>query len=199
MQNPWDLRQERALSVMDVPHRAVISFNYELPFGKGKWIGNGWSRGVNLVAGGWVVSGFVTLQTGYPIVPTLTSPNLLEGLQRPNLIGDPSMPGSVRDRLDNYFNVNAFSRPAADTFGSAPRTLSYRTPGVGNADMVLSKQFRVREGHTLEFRLEAFNALNGVTFGTPNASFGGTTFGQINSYAGGYSARQVQFGVRYDF
>ena len=48
----------------------------------------------------------------------------------------------------------------------------------------------VREGHSVEFRLEAFNALNGVVFGAPNASYGGTAFGQINGYAGGFGARK---------
>lgn len=199
VQNLWNLTLERSVSVMDIAHRAVVSFSYELPFGRNKAIGSGWSRPLDLLAGGWVASGLLTFQTGYPIVIGMGSPNLLEGRQRPNLIGDPSKPGSVRDRLDAYFNTAAFSTPAADTYGSAPRTLNYRGPGIANADLVLGKQFRVYEGQTLEFRLEAFNALNGVAFGMPNAAFGGTTFGQINNYAGGLGARQIQFAVRYDF
>jgi hypothetical protein len=199
VQNVWNLKQERSVSVMDVSHRAVVSCSYELPFGRNKAIGSGWSRPLNMLAGGWVASGLLTFQTGYPIVIGMASPNLLEGRQRPNLIGDPSMPGSVRERLDAYFNTAAFSNPGVDTFGTAPRTLNYRGPGIANADLVLGKQFRVYEGQTVEFRLEAFNALNGVSFGMPNAAFGGTTFGQINNYAGGLGARQIQFAVRYDF
>ena len=134
-----------------------------------------------------------------PIITALTSGNLLEGSQRPDLIGDPSMPGSVRQRLDNYFNVAAFSRPAADIYGTAPRTLGYRTPGFSNADLTLGKRFYIRERDAIEFRLEAFNALNGVSFAGPNSSFGGNTFGQINDYASGFSARQLQLALRYDF
>jgi hypothetical protein len=122
-----------------------------------------------------------------------------EGIQRPNLIGDPSRPGPVRGKLDNYYNAAAFSRPAADTYGSAPRTLGYRVPGMKNADLTLGKRFPVRDRGAFEFRLEAFNALNGVVFGTPNGSYGGTTFGQITGYASGYGARQLQFAIRYDF
>lgn len=199
VQNPWNLRQERSLSVFDVAHRAVISFAYEFPFGRGRLLGNTWNRALDMLAGGWEVSGILTFQGGYPIVIGLQSPNLLEGRQRPNLIGDPSRPGSVRDRLDNYFNEAAFSRPAADTFGSAPRTLNHRGPGVSNADLTLGKSFRIREEHAVRFRLEAFNAFNGVVFGAPNPTFGGTTFGQINGYAGGFGPRQIQFAIRYDF
>lgn len=199
VQNIWDLRQERSLSPLDVAHRAVISFVYELPIGRGRAFGRNWNRPLDLVAGGWVLSGVLTMQGGFPVVTALTSGNLLAGTQRPNLIGDPSMPGSVRDRLDNYFNTAAFSRPATDDYGSAPRILNYRNPGFSNADLTLGKRFYVREKNSIEFRLEAFNAANGVAFGSPNASYGGTTFGQITSYASGFNPRQIQLALRYDF
>jgi hypothetical protein len=199
IQNLWDLRQERSLSPLDVAHRGVVTFVYELPIGRGRAFGANWGRALDLLAGGWNLSGILTMQGGFPTIINMTSPNLLEGSQRPNLIGNPSMPGSVRDRLDNYYNAAAFSRPAADAYGSSPRTLSYRQPGFSNADLTLGKRFYLRERDAIEFRLEAFNALNGVAFGAPNASFGGTTFGQINNYASGFSARQLQIAVRYDF
>jgi hypothetical protein len=199
IQNLWDLTQERSISPLDVSHRAVVTFVYELPIGRGRPVGTRWNRALDAIAGGWNVSGVMTFQSGFPTIITMTSPNLLEGSQRPNLIGDPSMPGSVRDRLDNYFNVAAFSRPAADTYGSAPRTLSYRQPGFSNADLTLGKRFPIREKDAVEIRLEAFNAMNGVAFGPANTSFGGTTFGQINNYASGFNARQLQIAVRYDF
>ena len=199
VQNIWNLRHERAISVTDVAHRAVVTFVYELPFGRGRAVGQNWNRAVDAVLGGWKSSGVFTMQGGFPVVIGLTGGNLLEGVQRPNLIGDPSMPGSVRDRLNNYFNAAAFSRPDADTFGSAPRTLSYRNPGIRNADLTLGKNFRIREGHIVELRMEAFNAFNGVVFGKPNASVGGNAFGLITGYAGGFGPRQLQFAVRYEF
>jgi hypothetical protein len=199
IQTIWNLRLERSLSPLDVAHRGVISFVYELPFGRGRAVGGQWSRALDLLGGGWNVSGILTLQGGFPIVTALTSGNLLEGSQRPNLIGDPSRPGSVRDRLSSYFNLAAFSVPPADTYGTAPRTLSYRTPGFSNADLTLGKRFYIREKDAIEFRLEAFNAPNGVAFAAPNSSFGSTTFGQINGYASGFTARQIQIALRYDF
>jgi hypothetical protein len=199
VQNIWDLRKERSVSPLDVQHRAVISFVYELPVGRGRAFGKNWNRAVDLIAGGWVISGVLTMQGGFPAVIALTSGNLLAGSQRPNLIGDPTMPGSVRDRLDNYFNVAAFSRPATDVYGSSARTLGYRNPGFSNADLTLGKRFYIRERDSIEFRLEAFNATNGVSFGVPNGSYGGTTFGQITSYASGFNPRQIQLALRYDF
>jgi hypothetical protein len=199
IQTIWNLRLERSVSPLDVAHRGVISFVYELPFGRGRSIGKQWNKALNLLGGGWNVSGILTMQGGFPIVTALTSGNLLEGSQRPNLIGDPSMPGTVRQRLDRYFNVAAFSRPPVDTYGTAPRTLGYRTPGFSNADLTLGKRFYIRERDAIEFRLEAFNALNGVSFAAPNSSFESNVFGQINDYASGFSARQIQLALRYDF
>jgi hypothetical protein len=199
VQNIWNLQLERALSVTDIAHRAVLTLVCELPFGRKRVWGTSWNRAMDAVLGGWNVSGVITLQGGFPIVIGMTGANLLEGVQRPDLIGDPSRPGSVRERLDGYINPNAFSRPPADVFGSAPRTLSYRHPGVRNADLTLGKTFYLWEGHRAEFRLEAFNAFNGVVFGKANSSFGSNAFGLISSYAGGFGPRQLQIAVRYEF
>ena len=162
-------------------------------------LGSSWGKALDLVAGGWAISGMATAQTGYPIVPGLAAANLLEGAQRPNLIGNPSVSGPVRAKLDNYFNVSAFGTPAPDTYGSAPRTLNYRSPGIFNADLTLGKKFRVREGHAVEFRLEGFQCLQQRRIRHPAANFGGTTFGQINNYAGGMGPRELQIALRYDF
>lgn len=199
VQNIWNLRLERAVSVTDVAHRGVLTMVYELPFGRKRLWGSSWNRALDALAGGWNVSGIITLQSGFPVVIAMSGGNLLEGVQRPNLIGDPSQPGSVRQRLDRYFNPDAFSRPPADVFGSAPRTLSYRNPALRNADLTLGKTFHLWEAHRAEFRLEAFNALNGVAFGKPNASYGSNAFGLISSYAGGMGPRQLQIAVRYEF
>ncbi|MGH9719334.1 MAG: carboxypeptidase regulatory-like domain-containing protein, partial [Bryobacteraceae bacterium] len=123
LQNWKNLRLERSLSVSDIPQRAVISFNYQLPFGKGRAFGNRANRALDAVAGGWEVSSILTFSSGYPIIPGLDSGTLWEGTQRPNYIGNPSTGGrSTGDRLNSFFNPDAFSRPAPDTYGTAART-----------------------------------------------------------------------------
>ena len=59
------------------------------------------------------------------------------------------MPGSVRDKLNNYFNVDAFRTVPADTIGSTPRFLAnYRGPNIVNEDVTLMKNFRITEPST---------------------------------------------------
>ena len=197
VQNYKNLRLERSVSAMDVPQRLVMSFSYDLPVGKGKALGGGMGKMANAVVGGWVVDGLMTFSKGYPIAPGLQGGVLWEGSQRPNLIGDPSVKGSVESRLNNYFNTASFSRPAPDTFGTAPRTLNYRTPGIKNADMSILKNVAFTESKRLQLRLEAFNVTNTPTFGTPNSTFGSSSFGVISGYAGGRGPRELQVAAKF--
>jgi hypothetical protein len=67
-QNPRDLKSEKALSYQDVPHSFVLSYLYELPFGKGKKFLN---KGgvVDKVVGGWQIGGVQRYQSGAPFIP----------------------------------------------------------------------------------------------------------------------------------
>ncbi len=137
LQNPLNRRMEKSLSAHDIAHRLVLTGSYQLPFGKGKAIGGGSSRLVDALIGGWELSGFLTLQGGNPLQIGLDGGNIWNGTQRPNLIGDPSTSGSVTSRLNGYFNNAAFTRPANDVYGTAPRYLNYRGPGIKTLDAVL--------------------------------------------------------------
>jgi hypothetical protein len=64
-QDFYNRRGEKALSLNDYPHNLVVSYQYELPFGKGKKFVNG--GGVsNKVLGGWIVAGVHQYQSGPP-------------------------------------------------------------------------------------------------------------------------------------
>jgi hypothetical protein len=199
IQNIFDLRNERALSTHDIAHRIVLTGAWQMPIGRGRALGSNWNRVLDLIAGGWEVSGMATLQSGMPLHVTQQGGAIWNGTQRPNLIGDPSMPGSVVDRMNGYFNPAAFSQPPADVPGSASRTLGYRGPGIRTLDAALLKSFPTKEGQRFEFRLEAQNATNTPMFGDPNTTFGSAQFGQINGLRSGVGPRNVQLGLKYYF
>ena len=59
-----------------------------------------------------------------------------------------------------------------------------RAPGVNVANLSLFKSFSlaaVREGMRIEYRFEAFNALNHPQFAAPDTTVNDGTFGQIFS------------------
>jgi hypothetical protein len=77
--------------------------------------------------------------------------------------------------------------------------------------MALSKEFRIRERHAIEFRADAFNVTNSFRSGIPQAAgaagnaaggagigttFGTATFGQITS---ALDPRIVQLAMKYSF
>jgi hypothetical protein len=197
LQNPFNRAGEKSLSAHDIAHRMVLTGSYQLPFGKGRPWGNNANRLVNAFIGGWEVSAFALFQGGNPLQVSQNGGVLQNGTQRPNLIGDPSMPGGVVDRLNGYFNNAAFSQPLPDTFGSAPRYLNYRGPGIKTVDTALLKNWTIKEGQRFEFRLEAVNFTNTPIFADPSTAFGASNFGNITGTKIG--ARNVQLGFKYYF
>jgi hypothetical protein len=74
-----------------------------------------------------------------------------------------------------------------------------------NIDLAFSRNFKIRERHTMQFRAEAFNLTNGVMFGPPTGALNSANFGrlspQIQSSAPGSTstARIMQFAIKYAF
>ncbi len=197
LQNLYDYRQEKSLSTNDVAHRFVITGVYEVPVGRGRQFGTNIHRVLDGFVGGWEIGAFLTLQSSQPLQVTQNSGVLQNGSQRPNLVGDPSTSGSVYNRMSNWFNVAAFTQPAPDTYGSAPRVLNYRGPRLNTLDMSINKSWPTREGQRLEFRMESSNIRNHPVFNPPGTTFGSNSFGQITSTRIG--SRNIQLALKYLF
>ncbi len=197
LQNIWDYRQEKSYSSNDVAHRFVATAVYQLPFGQGRSFAKDVNRVMDAVIGGWEMSGFFTLQSSQPLQVTQNGGTLWNGTQRPNLIGDPTTSGSVYDRMGTWFNVNAFSQPAADTYGSAPRFLNYRGPRLNTLDAAVGKSWKTTESQRLEFRMESSNIRNHPVFNPPGTTYGSSSFGQITSTKVG--SRNIQLSLKYLF
>ena len=140
-------------------------------------------------------------------VADLSGPRLFGGTPRPNLVPgqDLLVSGNITDRItanttDNlYFNKAAFSTPAVNTFGNAPRALpDVLSPWRNNVDLSVSKTVKTG-GHTnASIRLEVLNMFNIVQWAAPVSSvFGNSSFGQINNQAN--NMRMVQFTFRFQF
>jgi hypothetical protein len=197
VQDLKNLRNERSIAVFDRPHRLVTTFDYQIPIGRKRALGKSMNRILDGVIGGWELSGIVTASSGTPLGISQSASNLWQGNQRPNLVGDPSKPGSVRDKLNNYLNVAAFQQVNPDLIGSTPRFLpKYRGPGTVNEDATLMKNFAITESKYLQLRLEAYSVMNSPQWGMPGTSFapGSSSFGQITSSGGN---RSVQIAAKF--
>ncbi len=186
VRNFSNLSAEKSLDANDIPKSLVLSFVYELPFGRGKQFGKALSGPVNAVLGGWQISSVGTFKDGFPLSVSSQVDNTgsLGGgaNQRPNLVGDPHVANPTVDawfnnRLDN---TAAFKQPDAFTYGNTGRYLSnLRAPGITQFDTVISKSWNFREGLRAQFRGEFFNAFNHANFYAPNTTFGNPAFGTI--------------------
>ncbi len=195
-----NLRADRGLAEFDIKHRFVASYVWELPFGNGRRFGADWNKALDLMLGGWQVTGIHALQSGLGLTATLGGSSVLniggERRARPNLVGDPVLPESERT-LARWFNTSAFAafNPAPQAFGSAGVGIM-RGPGSVNFDFTFAKNFNVTERRYFQFRTELFNAFNRANFGPPDIRRDNSGFGRILSAA---NARIIQFGLKFYF
>jgi len=193
-QDSYNLKDERGLSTFDSRHRLTFSYVYQLPVGAGRHFGANWPALPRYVAGGWELSGIVTLMSGRPFTPVISRDNSLTGniLDRPDLVGTAEL-----DRKDPalWFNTSAFVIPPAGRFGNAGRNI-LTGPGTNTVDFSLLRNHRFKEAHNVQFRAELFNVFNHPNFALPNRTADSAQFGKI---FGAGPARLIQFGLRYMF
>jgi hypothetical protein len=193
-------RLERAPAQFDTPHTITVNAVYELPFGPGKPL-LAHNRIGGWILGGWQWSGIENFHSGAPL-SLRTATNTLGnfgGSQRPNWNGqNPYTSGPITGRVSSYFNVAAFSVPAAYTYGNVARLSSWlRAPSYGDLDLAIDRTFRLTERFHLQFRAEAFNLLNQTVFGLPNTSIGSSAAGVISTITN--NSRQMQFALKLVF
>jgi hypothetical protein len=105
--------------------------------------------------------------------------------------------------LTAAFNTAAFDTTSADqpnayNYRQFPTSFNnLRSDATNNADLSMLKNFMIREGLKLQYRFEAFNALNRPQFAAPNLSPTSKAFGTITSQAN--SSRVIQMGLRLTF
>ncbi|MCI0366425.1 MAG: hypothetical protein L0219_21390, partial [Phycisphaerales bacterium] len=179
-QNPLNLRAERSLADEHRAHRFVVSYGYDLPFGRGQTYLANANRLTDAALGGWSLGGITTISSGRMVeLSVLGNPSNTGNPDRPNVVGEWRLDQNTRS-LDRWFNTSAFVPNAPFTYGNAGRNL-IEGPGEVNLDFAVFKYFPIREDIRLQFRAEAFNVTNTPAFGVPNAEVGNPVFGVIAS------------------
>jgi outer membrane receptor protein involved in Fe transport len=199
-------------SDFDRRHRFVTSFVYDLP----KLVSE--SSSAHVVLNNWQLNGILTLQTGTPfsIIDVVGNQIIQRANFKPGFNGSIETSGSTQDRLNGFFNVNAFaasrpfllsgnstgtpSNPSFDPnnpFGNTARNFLYG-PGQKNMDLSVVKFIPITERVRGEFRTEFFNIFNWANFANPNNNFAvPLTFGKITSTSSG--PRVIQFAFKVNF
>ena len=190
-QNIYAPGLEAGPSSFDHRHRLTANAVYDLPFARGK---AGWRH---RVLGDWRGSGIFIIQSGAPFTVNLSSAEevanigLINGInvERPNLVANPN--GGPKTPAE-WFNAGAFALPAPYAFGNSGRNVVIG-PGLANLDLSLQKEWPLRESQAIQFRFDAFNALNHTNFNLPGRIFGASNVGVITS---AQDAREFQFALK---
>jgi outer membrane receptor protein involved in Fe transport len=199
-------------SDFDRRHRFVTSFVYDLPklaseANASRWLLNNWQ-----------LNGILTLQTGtpYSIIDVVGNTIVQRANFMPGFTGSIETSGSTQERLNGFFDVNAFapSRPFVGSgtnlgtpsnpkfdpnnpFGNTPRNFLYG-PGQKNMDFSIVKFIPFTEAVRGEFRTEFFNVFNWANFANPNNNIAvPLTFGKITATSSG--PRVIQFAFKLNF
>ena len=192
----------------EVRHTGHFSGGYDFPFGPGRQYlaGKGDIRG--RILGNWTLNWIFTYASGQPVtIPcTITA---AAGVGCDALEVEGAKPNNGPHTVGQYWSPAAFYNPPVVTTtgqgnlaplgGGATQVYG---PVLIRLDAALRRSFQVKENVRVEFRAEAYNALNHPFFAQPsNLDFLNTSnFGQISSTRDNPNdARAIQFAVKFYF
>ena len=173
VQNPSDIHSLYSVSSDDVPHIFTFGWIYQLPFGKGKWVGGNSSGALDKFIGNWQISATQTYQSGRPLSIT-TDNGVLGGLlfnyaKFPNKVGS-GLTGTFSDPNGSkttgaYLNQTGWADPGTLAFGNAPREdASVRGFKYYNEDFSIFKDTHFGESRYVRVQADAGNVFNRVYF-----------------------------------
>lgn len=217
IQNPYNLRGEKSLSIQDVPQTFVISYLYELPFGHGKRFLNSSNGFVDRLIGGWQIGGVQRYQSGVPLsfgcatgIPGWDNCVRFDRVPGQSLKSAAAQNGTLNPFSSNrtvnslfnraaFFDENASRGPTAPfTLGSFPRvTGELRMNPYYNEDFSLIKNTTITESVRAQLKVELLNAFNRHAFATPNVFPNDPNFGIPTNTING--PRSIQLTGRINF
>ena len=209
-------------SSYDARKRFVAGYTYQAPSLHGD------HTFLNMLVGGWQLSGITTFQSGFPVdisdsaFTSLTcdafvyydcweSPQQVGALHtgNPRTLAYTNQRGKVVPHAwfvgTQSSGPTTFAPAAIGTFGGVRRN-SFAGPGINNWDMALEKDLHFRpanERQYLQLRLEAFNVFNHTQFCNPAGPFpcvnGNVESSTFGQVTSVAPSRLVQLGAKFYF
>jgi hypothetical protein len=191
-------------------HAFNFNFGYDFPTVSQRFSGDATKKVSKALLDGWHLNGNGAVYAGTPYTvgcgatgqpsqywvgtPTAYLPFRCQ-MGSSIFLTDGSLPSKTEDpRLQVPLNAANFQLPPANSWGigNTPMTLFYG-PWMWNLDFSLAKMTTIREGKTLELRVETFNTLNHFNPNNPNTSltWNFSTGAQTNAAFGTIQGAQV--------
>ena len=224
-QNPFNKRGDVSLSNQDLPQNFVISYIYELPFGKNKKFLNQGAV-VDRALGGWSISGVQRYESGQPIafgcatgIPAFAGCIRYDYVPGASLQSTAWRSGSFNPVTDSVFNGSSFIDPNSSVnltargtyaFGTSPRVDgSVRMGPYLSEDFNLLKRTKITESTDILLQVSALNAFNRHIWNRPEdlnpndgAAFGVIQYDNFSNTGGGsylLLPRKLQLSLKFEF
>jgi hypothetical protein len=194
----------------DRTHNVSINYDYNLPGFKNERI-------LNSIIGNWETSGILAFLSGTPTGVSFGEVNVSNitygggaGVDsRVDVIGNPNL-GKGQRTFSRAFNTVdiVMPNPITDPYGIGDANKDvFRGPGIENTDLALFKNipWGDKVTRTMQFRIEAYNALNHTQFNSVktsalfNPTIGAQTNTAFGSYNGAQNPRRLQLGFKISF
>ena len=167
-----DLDAETAPSNFDQRHQLTATVQYTTGMGlAGGTLLDGWK---GKLYKGWTLTGQLNTGSGLPFTPVVFAPIGVTGVTGALR---PSFTGASTSAPDGYYlNPAAYTSPPSGQWGDVGRN-SATGPVQFNFNAGITRTFQFSERVSFDWRLDATNVLNRVTYTGVNAILGGTQFG----------------------
>ncbi len=194
---------DSGLASFNINRSYLTSGTYQLPIGAGKAFLGNLHGPAQMLLGGWITNGILTLNSGPPqYIPCQITTTATTGTCYANVVSGVSKYRSGGPA--HYYNPTAFTDPpVATTIGNsnlAPlggSNTQVNGPGFRDFDFSIFKEFPVTETTRLQFRAESFNLTNTPSFNLPsNQNYQDTlNFGESTTTRS--NPREIQFALKY--
>ena len=178
-------------------HWFVTNYSYDLPFGRGQRFFPGASGIANKFAGGWQLTGILSVGSGQPHSVNFTATQLGWLSSRANIVNGYGPATPANQSIDRWFAPEAFAIPSPFTYGTGARNALFG-PGLAEFNAAIFKNTNITERIRASFRAEFFNLANRANFGNPSTNISvPANVGRVSSTV--TDPRTIQFGLRFDF
>lgn len=190
-QNWLDLDGEYAQSNFDQRHLVTASVEYTSGVGVGGGtLLDGWK---GRLLKDWTLTANLSTGSGLPLTPVYFTPvggTGIIGSLRPDVTGIPNTPAE-----GSYANPAAFAAPAPGQWGNASRN-TITGPATFSLNAGIARTFRIGARLNLDWRIDATNVLNRVTYGSVTTLITSPQFGLPNR---ANDMRKLRSSIRFRF
>ena len=196
-QNDQDIDSEWGLSNFDQRHRFQAQLRFDLPFGQGRRFLNNGGFGAG-VLDRWRLTANFSANSGQPRTVTVrgASRDIASGVNGALRADYTGLPTDISDpTIDQWFNTDAFTIPAAGAFGSSPRNVIVG-PGSKNLNLTINRNVALGSNRNVQINVGINNVLNLANYTGIDTNVNSPTFGQITGIS---QPRRATLNLRFQY